>query len=363
MQQVIQQVNLEQRHGSTDKVYQVTLYAECDGGFSVMGANARRGHALILRPQTKAPVSREDAGAIFAKLVRKKVAEGYRIADGTGDFTPPTPPAATPGLVAPPMQLLTPVADEQETQRLLGDDRVLAEPKLDGRRLTLVRRGTAVVGFNRRRLLAAMPASVARALDSLPGDVVCDAEVFADYAVVFDVQERDGTDHRGDPCEARLALVQAVVRDAASPALRAIEYAIGTADKRALFDRLVAESQEGIVFKDRSAPYEDGRPHQGGPQRKAKFWKSATCRVRRHNPKNSVGLEMLDGDRWVDVGNVTVKANQTMPPVGAFVEVSYLYAYRGGSLYQPELIADRSDEMAEDDCTLAQLQYKAEQVA
>jgi hypothetical protein len=36
-------------------------------------------------------------------------------------------------------------------------------------------------------------------------------------------------------------------------------------EKRAAFDRLKAENAEGVVFKNKDAPYTAGRPASGGP--------------------------------------------------------------------------------------------------
>ena len=47
-----------------------------------------------------------------------------------------------------------------------------------------------------------------------------------------------------------------------------------------------------------------------------------------------------------------------IPAAGAIIEVRYLYAYPGGSLYQPVYLC-RRDDVALSACTLAQLKYKA----
>ena len=57
------------------------------------------------------------------------------------------------------------------------------------------------------------------------------------------------------------------------------------------------------------------------------------------------------------MGNVTVPANQDIPAAGDIIEVGYLYAYPGGSLFQPIYRGKRSD-MNISDCTTGQLKYK-----
>jgi bifunctional non-homologous end joining protein LigD len=82
-----------------------------------------------------------------------------------------------------------------------------------------------------------------------------------------------------------------------------------------------------------------------------------------HPSKRSIALALLDEDgQEVPVGNVTVPPNQSIPATGGVVEVRYLYGRRGGSLYQPVLLGERSDIPAED-CVLDQVKYKDEPVA
>lgn len=116
----------------------------------------------------------------------------------------------------------------------------------------------------------------------------------------------------------------------------------------------------GVVFKHLDAPYIAGRPASGGTQRKFKLTASATCRVAtRNSSKRSVSLELTQGDRWVGVGNVTIPANYPIPEVGALCEVEYLYAFRGGSLFQPVHRGVR-DDLTLAAASLTQLKYKPE---
>ncbi|MCK6473792.1 MAG: hypothetical protein L6R28_18880, partial [Planctomycetes bacterium] len=73
--------------------------------------------------------------------------------------------------------------------------------------------------------------------------------------------------------------------------------------------------------------------------------------------KRSVGLEVLDGKKRVHVGNVTIPGKQPIPKAGQIVETKYLYAYPGGSLYQPVYLGVRKDILASD-CVIAQLKYR-----
>jgi bifunctional non-homologous end joining protein LigD len=66
---------------------------------------------------------------------------------------------------------------------------------------------------------------------------------------------------------------------------------------------------------------------------------------------------MRDGQRFIEVGNVTIPPNKEIPALNSIVEVRYLYAYEGGSLYQPTYLGPR-DDLRVEDCGIAQLKYK-----
>ena len=59
------------------------------------------------------------------------------------------------------------------------------------------------------------------------------------------------------------------------------------------------------------------------------------------------------------MGNVTVSVNFALPSVGDVVEVRYLYANRGGALYQATFLGVR-DDIDPSECLLSQIKYKAD---
>ena len=81
--------------------------------------------------------------------------------------------------------------------------------------------------------------------------------------------------------------------------------------------------------------------------------------VEKVNLKRSVSMKMKHKENWISVGNVTISPNQDIPNEGEIIEVRYLYAYPGGSLYQPTYLGVRLDA-DDEDCDCAQLKYKAE---
>jgi bifunctional non-homologous end joining protein LigD len=57
-------------------------------------------------------------------------------------------------------------------------------------------------------------------------------------------------------------------------------------------------------------------------------------------------------DKITPVGSVAIPVNHEVPKVGDHIEVRYLYAYRGGSLYQPVYLGKRDDADVDDVSTL-----------
>ncbi|MEL7362865.1 MAG: WGR domain-containing protein, partial [Bacteroidota bacterium] len=73
---LVRQTCLAFQEGSSDKVYEVDLHEE-DGGFMVTVRYGRRGQTLREIPKTNLPVDRDEAEALFDKLVTLKTRKGY----------------------------------------------------------------------------------------------------------------------------------------------------------------------------------------------------------------------------------------------------------------------------------------------
>src|SRR5690606_805401 len=99
---------------------------------------------------------------------------------------------------------------------------------------------------------------------------------------------------------------------------------------------------EGYVARKADSPYSVGRPASGGNALKVIYWADITCRVGAGRVgKSSVAIELLDeAGEWAPVGNVTING-APMPEVGSLIDVKYLYAYKGGSLFQPSYLRPR----------------------
>lgn len=339
----MQSTTLYFKESSSDKVYQASL-EQAPGGFVVNFAYGRRGATLTTGTKTTSPVDAVKAQKIYDKLVAGKKAKGYKEgADGTA-FT--TAGSNDTGVRC---QLLN-FVDEAEVTRLIASPDWWAQPKKDGKRLLVKKAGADLTAINRKGLSVGAPQPILDSVAAVAGDCLIDGEAVGETLFAFDLIDAPDL-----PYSARLARLEAM---ALSDAVTVVETARTPAEKQAMVDRLLAEGAEGVVFKRHAAPYTAGRPNSGGTQVKFKFYAAVSALVTNVNAQRSVALAMLDGDKQVAVGNVTIPANHEIPAVGAVVEVRYLYAYKGGSLYQPTYLGERDDVEADD---ISALKYKAEE--
>lgn len=346
-------VSLYYRNGSSDKEYHAYLTASPDGdGYIVTFQYGRRGSTLTTGTKTQNPVAYDKAVAIFDKLVASKTSKGYVFGEeGTpyqGDVT-----RQVSGLLP---QLLT-VADEAEAARLLEYPDWAMQEKFDGRRMMLRKSDSGVEAINKLGLIVGLSTAIGDAVTALPGTVVLDGEAIGDRYVAFDLLSLGGDDLSDRPYRDRYAALAALLADANGP-LELAPCWIDAADKADRLDALRNRNAEGAVFKHLDAPYTAGRPNSGGPQRKFKFVETCSARVTAVNDKRSVSVSLIDAEgTFQPVGNVTIPPNHEVPTVGAVVEVRYLYALPGGSLYQPVYLGVR-DDIEPQECAITQLKLK-----
>ncbi len=349
-------VSLYFSEGSSDKEYHCQIEAANDG-FVVNFQYGRRGAALTSGSKTTSPVDFAAAKKIFDKLVKEKTSKGYT-PDASGASYVGTELAGNKTDFVP--QLLNSIT-ETEAMALIADNGWVAQEKMDGER-----RGAHVVdgiaaGMNRKGLMTALPATTAQELLNMVGNsgpLRVDGEIIGEVLYVFDLHVKGGSSIRQTHgFLERIRLAEEMI--SGFDRIKVVPVAVGTAQKQALWSRVKRAHGEGIVFKRRDCLVKEGRPNSGGDWLKYKLTESASCRVFRKNPsKRSVAIELFDENGApVSVGNVTIPPNYDIPDVGAIVEVEYLYAFKGGSLYQPVYQGERTD-VDLSACTTAQLKYK-----
>jgi bifunctional non-homologous end joining protein LigD len=348
----MEQITLYYREGSSDKVYQASITPK-DGGYVVHFAYGRRGSTLQTGTKTQSPVSLEKARSIYDKLLNEKLGKGYTPGEDGTPYQHTDKANEVSGIMP---QLLNAIGDVQ-VKEFIKDDLFVSQEKFDGRRLLIRKEGATIDAINRKGLLCGLPSPVVLEVREIPGDCIIDGEAVGDVFWVFDILKLHGADLRSQPYRDRLfALNQMVSREFGF--LKLADTAHGREEKAALLERMKRENREGVVFKHLDAPYTAGRPNFGGTQFKYKLYATASFIVGKINEKRSVTLKLSDGNSFITVGNVTIPPNHQIPVVGEIVEVRYLYAYRGGSIYQPVYLGARTDITAED-CVISQLKYKA----
>ncbi len=349
--------------GGSNKEYEIHLIAEGDG-YVLHTYHGARGKSLKLTVKTKAPVPYEIAKKAYDKAYIERLAKHYKPSDVGGDMSAP----ACRELVTTSMmpQLLNPI-DECDVDQYLESPEWVAQEKHDGDRRGFELASGSVTSANRKGFSVAYPQSVPDAIlrgctQYLP--LTVDGELIGTDYVIFDVRVYQGVNVEHMPLIERIGLLDrldlALVLEGVTN-VRVVRTAVTTEAKRSLLARMEDQHREGVVFKKVNAPYVPGKPNSGGSQLKFPFRKNATCIVISHHAtKASVGIGMLDEQgNVIPVGNCTIPPNKITPPVGGLVDIQYLYAYQGGSLFQPVYLRER-DDVSRDECTLSRLHYKAE---
>ncbi len=341
------------REGSSDKIYQAAI-EEATGGFVVSFAYGRRGSTLQTGTKTQKPVPLTSAKDIFDKLVQSKMAKGYTPGQDGTPYQQTDNAARDTGVRC---QLCNPI-DSGELKCFLNDPAYWMQEKFDGKRILLRKDQAGVFGINRKGLIVGLPEPIVEAAQAFNESFVLDGECVGDTLYVFDILSLAEDSLLTRPYQQRSVALMNLLASAQQHHIEFVTTAIKSAEKSKLLRKLRAAGKEGVVFKRHDAPYTAGRPASGGTWLKHKFTTSGSFIVSTINDKRSVGLEVCDGNEHIQVGNVTVPANKQVPSLGAIVEVRYLYAYRGGSLFQPVFLNVR-DDLEPRDCTISQLKYKA----
>jgi len=348
-------ITLYYREGSSDKVYQASL-VEVGGLWEVHTAHGRRGNALTTAKKTLKPEPYSVALRIYERLIAEKIRKGYR----ESETNVPAHSVAVPESTGILPQLLNPV-EEEEVEELLMDDQFLVQEKKDGKRLILQKEGSTIIGINRRGIACGIPESVIRSAKALPGDWLIDGELIGEDYHPFDLLEHDGS-YRAQPLRRRLVALFNLLASGQAPNIQLVGSYTGEAVKRRFLERCREGNLEGVVFKDMTAPYIPGRPNSGGAQRKFKFVETASVVVTSLNGKRSVKIGVLDGERMISCGNVTIPVGSDIPRIGDILEVRYLYSFKeSGSLFQPVFLGVR-DDLELKECSVGQLKFKREEL-
>ena len=348
-------ITLYFRAGGSDKIYQASV-EQSNGEFCVVNyAYGRRGSTLQTGTKTTSPVPYARAKQIFDTLVKSKTSKGYTPgADGT-PYQHTDKESRSTGILP---QLCNAV-DADEVQALIADKNYSMQEKFDGKRILLRKDHSSVVGINRKGLSVGVPSPILKNALDIPGEFILDGECVGDVYHAFDLLLLNAEELNAWPCRQRHVALLNLLTSAQTPYIELVDTAVVQSAKSKLFLKLKRANKEGVVFKHQDTTYTIGRPASGGAWLKHKFTTTGSFIVSTINDHRSVGLEVCDGKDRVQVGNVAIPANCEVPTLGGIIEVRYLYAFKGGSVYQPVFLHVRDDLNAQD-CTLSQLKFKAD---
>jgi len=357
---VPKKADLHFQNGGSDKVYHAAIVPEKDG-YAVLFAYGRRGDSLTRGSKTSFPVPIESAVKLFDKLISEKTGKGYRPSPGiSGDVFPSVFAEATAVNISVTKekerlpdcspQLLTPITEDDDVKFYIKSKGYGAQEKKDGRRLIVKSDGKTVIGANRKTEVIELSPLIVKAVLGLERQVLLDGEAVGDVYHVFGMLELDGKSLRAMTYRDVHKKLQGLPE---SDNLRVVPLSFSESGKRKLFEILKTGEKEGIVFKHLQSCYFPGRDPR---HIKCKFFATASVVVMGVNIKRSVSIGVFSGSALLCVGNVSVPTNYELPEKGDICEVRYLYAYPGGSLFQPTYLGERDDIDAEA-CTESQLKY------
>lgn len=343
------------KEGSSNKEYHFQLVEVGPDQYVVNFQFGGIGTTLKPGTKTKDPVDLKEANKTFEKMKAERLAKRYE-----GGEEGATDSAYEPGekvekkraKVSP--QLLNEVED---IQKYINDPQYCLEEKYDGeRRMAIVKSGIGV-GVNKKGEEVPLQMEIVNSLSKFD-EIIIDGEIIGNRLYAFDLLSLNGKDVAQRPQKERRSLLGAI--DLGDD-VRVVRTAYTTEEKQKLYDEVRGRDGEGVVVKKISSTYKPGRPATGGDFLKFKFVTTASFIVSGITKgKRSVSLDMIDenGQR-VDVGKVTIPPNKLVPEIGDVVEVRYLYAHRGGAIFQSVFLGKRTD-VDQGECLTKQLKYKAE---
>lgn len=355
---LVESTSLHFKAGASDKIYNASI-EDNNEGYVVNFSYGRRGSALKSGTKTNSPVTLDEAKEIFSKLIKEKTGKGYKKIEGASEniiLVDTNPPDTT--TVESKCVLLNPIK-ENEVENYLKNDDWYAQCKFDGIRFMLAKEGDNVKSYNRRGVWANIPVHIYNGVQKSV-EFFVDGELIGENYHVFDILSYEGKDLTELSLKERIPYLDKFFDNVKVESIKKTEYYSGK-DKKPFYEKMLAENQEGIVFKNKDAQYYVGRPASGGEYLKYKFYSTCSCVVDDVNKKRSVAIGLYKGKKFLKAGNVTIPANHEIPEKGMVVEVKYLYARKqSGRLYQPVYLGVRQDILP-NECQQDQLKYKVEE--
>lgn len=347
----IQSVRITKTEGSADKEYRIHLI-ETNGAYLVNYQNGKRGGTLANGTKTKEAVTKDEADKLYNSTLKSKLKDGY-VMDGAVEVAPLA--VVVKEKTATKVKLLNEIKNKIELRLFINNPKYGLQQKFDGERRSVNKTATNCVGGNKKNETVAVDAEIVASFREL-NDIEVDAEQIGSMLYVFDILRYNKKDLSTKPYRERLAILNTITF---GKNVVVAKTAYTKEEKESLLKEMEDTNAEGVVVVELDATYISGR---NSTCLKFKFYKTATVKVSSLTKgKRSVQMSVEENGKFIDVGAVTIPVNKEIPEVNDFIEVRYLYAYKGGSLFQPTFLFSRAD--ADDsDCSINQLAYKQEMV-
>lgn len=195
------------------------------------------------------------------------------------------------------------------------------------------------------------------AFRSLRGRWVFDGEVVGSRLYIFDMLAAGDYHDENDRWDVRWSNLQIVapLLFEGQDVVKLVETAHSPEDKRAMYDKAVQDSKEGVIFRVRYGTYQPGK--RSTFLVKYKFLNEADCVVTALSPggKDSVVLSVYDNGTLREVGQASTIGKTPTPQVGDVWEVRFLYVVSADNprMVQPRLMRKRTDKKATE-CSIEQ---------
>lgn len=244
---------------------------------------------------------------------------------------------------------------ENHFLRMLLDPRYGFQEKHNGHRLVICKENGTLRYFNREGVPSSksLDRRIKLALLSHPlAGFVIDGELVGATFHIFDALILGDEVMVNDAYEYREARYHAEF-DGYNSQIKPVETARTAESKRRLWDAVLAYHGEGIVSKNMTCGYKQGR---AGAHWKLKFLKSAEAVVIGPSPegKDSVEIGMWDSNgKMHRISGLSLRNKYRVTP-GTVLEVRFLYSTKELHIVQPVLVRVRTDKRAMD-CKLSQL--------
>lgn len=274
----ISETQLHHRSGSSDKIYCIAVIQEDNGSYSTPFGHGRRGAGLKYGYKAQ-NTSRLQAEQAFNKQVTKELTRSdtpyvrspgicndpfKHLTNASSSVTAPIEQGEATGIE---VQLLS-LVDDKDIQMYLTSPLYGAIAEHSGERRVSVLSDEFFMS-NRKGYKVPCPQPVATALGKTGfSSMKVDGKLIGNHFYAFDLLEVNGIDYQAKPYFSRFRTLTSLFSAIECEHFSIIPLAISCFDKTNLYERLLKDGKDGVVFVPLSSTYNPGKSETGGPMLK-----------------------------------------------------------------------------------------------